>query len=103
MPSCRIRTHRDPPSSGLIIAWVKYGPNVTMAEALTQDYVAKSLIANSAADVRIPPGLRRLLEKHPSLRYRLHNEDGQLAAKAIQNLSALKVLTLRLDPSGEVL
>jgi hypothetical protein len=40
--------------SGPIIAWVKYGPNVTMAEALTQDYVARFLIANSAAGVRVP-------------------------------------------------
>jgi hypothetical protein len=42
------------PSDGLIIAWVKYGTNVAIPEALTQDYVAKSLIANSAADVRVP-------------------------------------------------
>jgi hypothetical protein len=40
--------------SGPIIAWVKYGPTVTMAEALTQDYVARFLIANSTTDVRVP-------------------------------------------------
>ena len=40
--------------SGPTIAWVKYGPNVTMAEALTQDYVAGFLIADSAAGVRVP-------------------------------------------------
>jgi hypothetical protein len=33
---------------------VKYGPNVTMAEALTQDYVATFLIANSADGMRVP-------------------------------------------------
>ena len=36
-----------------IVAWVKYGPNVTIAEALTQDYVARFLIANSAAGVMV--------------------------------------------------
>ena len=39
---------------GPIIAWVKYGQSVRMAEALTQDYVARFLIANSLAGVRVP-------------------------------------------------
>jgi hypothetical protein len=39
--------------AGPVIAWVKYGQNATMAEALTQDYVARSLIANSVTGVRV--------------------------------------------------
>lgn len=37
-----------------IIAWVKYGPNVTINEALTQDWVAKELNANPKTNVRAP-------------------------------------------------
>ncbi|KAI0277196.1 hypothetical protein BGY98DRAFT_1177311 [Russula aff. rugulosa BPL654] len=40
--------------NGPIIAWVKYGQSVHMAEALTQDYVARFLIDNSLAGVRVP-------------------------------------------------
>jgi hypothetical protein len=36
------------------IAWVKYGPNVTLDEALTQDWVAKDLEAKPEANVRVP-------------------------------------------------
>lgn len=37
-----------------IVAWVKYGPNVNIDEALTQDWVAKNLNANPEATVRVP-------------------------------------------------
>src|SRR5258707_14058577 len=37
-----------------IVAWVKYGPNVTMDEVSTQDWVAKSLNAQPEATVRVP-------------------------------------------------
>jgi len=40
--------------SGEPIAWVKYGPNVAVHEALTQDWVAKNLEANLEATVRVP-------------------------------------------------
>ncbi|KAF8961430.1 hypothetical protein BDZ97DRAFT_1829241 [Flammula alnicola] len=39
---------------GEFIAWVKYGPNVTIDEALTQDWVAKSLKATLDGTVRVP-------------------------------------------------
>ncbi|KAG8934471.1 hypothetical protein FRC01_002539 [Tulasnella sp. 417] len=39
---------------GPILAWVKYGPNVTIPEALTQDWVAKALDANPTAAVSVP-------------------------------------------------
>jgi hypothetical protein len=74
--SRRIRLLRTPPCnqpSGPIIAWVKYGPNVTMAEALTQDYVARFLIANPAAGVRVPR-VYAAFSRHlqVQLGYRLH-------------------------------
>src|SRR6266540_3641330 len=37
-----------------IVAWIKYGGNVTMAEALTQDWVAMDLNAKPEAAVRVP-------------------------------------------------
>ncbi|KAG8950624.1 hypothetical protein FRC04_007248 [Tulasnella sp. 424] len=40
--------------SGPVVAWIKYGPNVPMDEAYTQDWVAKFLNADPEADVRVP-------------------------------------------------
>ncbi|KDQ11103.1 hypothetical protein BOTBODRAFT_114818 [Botryobasidium botryosum FD-172 SS1] len=37
-----------------IVAWVKFGPNVTIDEALTQDWVAKQLDAKPETIVRVP-------------------------------------------------
>jgi hypothetical protein len=37
-----------------IVAWVKYGGDVEMPEALTQDWVAKFLSTNPEAGVRVP-------------------------------------------------
>jgi hypothetical protein len=90
------------PSSGLIIAWVKYGPYVAMAEALTQDYVAKFLVANSVVDVRVP----RVYAAFPTRKRSLWDfgyiimeyidapdcgeEDYRLAAKAVQKLISIK-------------
>ncbi|KAG8909767.1 hypothetical protein FRC01_006736 [Tulasnella sp. 417] len=50
---CRGIPLRDQ-SSGSIVAWVKYGPNVARAEALTQDFAAKALSDNAVAGVRVP-------------------------------------------------
>ena len=41
-------------SRGVPSAWVKYGPSVTMGEALTQDWVGKVLNTSPDAAVRIP-------------------------------------------------
>jgi len=91
------------PSSGLIIAWVKYGANVAMAEALTQDYVAKYLIANSAADVRVPRVYAAFSRTGPDWDWDIGyiimeyidapdcgEEDYKLAAKAVQKLISIK-------------
>jgi hypothetical protein len=52
----RRRAQRNPfpQQAWPIVAWVKYGPNVTMAEALTLGWVAKDLNAKPEAAVRIP-------------------------------------------------
>ncbi|KDQ17197.1 hypothetical protein BOTBODRAFT_64232 [Botryobasidium botryosum FD-172 SS1] len=44
---------RNEPSEP-VVAWIKYGPNVTMDEAYTQDWVAKFLNAEPEADVTAP-------------------------------------------------
>ena len=44
------------PSTTLVIAWIKYGPNVTIDEARTQDWAAKALSrdAANASDIQVP-------------------------------------------------
>jgi hypothetical protein len=42
------------PSSGAILAWFKYGPNITMDEAFTQAWVANHLNAEPDAGVKVP-------------------------------------------------
>ncbi|KDQ12208.1 hypothetical protein BOTBODRAFT_46041 [Botryobasidium botryosum FD-172 SS1] len=39
---------------GPVVAWIKYGPNVTVGEAYTQDWVAKFLNAEPEADMTVP-------------------------------------------------
>ncbi|KAF8343681.1 hypothetical protein F5887DRAFT_886426 [Amanita rubescens] len=41
-------------SSQSVIAWVKYGPNVTISEALTQDWTAKTLDSTPACGLQVP-------------------------------------------------
>jgi hypothetical protein len=42
------------PSTTLVIAWIKYGPNVTIDEARTQDWAAKALRDAGVSDVHVP-------------------------------------------------
>jgi hypothetical protein len=51
--------------SGPIVAWVKYGPNVAIAEALTQDWAARALSANPAAGVWAPRVYDAFLSANP--------------------------------------
>ena len=41
-------------SSGSVIAWIKYGPNVTISEARTQDWTAKALESTPASGLQVP-------------------------------------------------
>ncbi|KAI6006507.1 hypothetical protein F5J12DRAFT_96046 [Pisolithus orientalis] len=42
------------PSTTSVIAWIKYGRDVTVAEARTQDWTAKALRDTGASDIRAP-------------------------------------------------
>lgn len=42
------------PSTKSVIAWIKYGPNVTIDEARTQDWTAKALRDVGASDLQVP-------------------------------------------------
>ena len=41
-------------SSKLVISWIKYGPNVTIDEARTQDWTAKALDNTPDSGLRVP-------------------------------------------------
>jgi len=41
-------------SSRSVIAWIKYGPNVTISEALTQDWAAKALSSTPGCRLLVP-------------------------------------------------
>ena len=42
------------PSTTSVIAWIKYGPNVTIDEARTQDWTAKALRDAGVSDIQVP-------------------------------------------------
>ncbi|RXW16962.1 hypothetical protein EST38_g8894 [Candolleomyces aberdarensis] len=58
-----LRQHPDGP----VLAWVKYGPSTSLAEATTQDWVSKTLNANPAQGVRAPRVFDAFLSPHPKL------------------------------------
>jgi hypothetical protein len=82
-----------------IVAWVKYGRDVEMAEALTQDWVAKALITNPAAGVRVPRVYMAFSDDHPKpfgyivMEYidapDCDQGDDQLVARAVQALISI--------------
>ena len=92
--------------SGPITAWIKYGPSVTVAEALTQDMVAKLLNADPKAAVRIPHVYQAfstdddiLFDAESNLGYIVmeyidapdcEEGDFQLVAEAVQSLIAVR-------------
>ncbi|KAI9507550.1 hypothetical protein F5148DRAFT_1276160 [Russula earlei] len=46
--------HVVDPSTTSVIAWIKYGPNVTIDEARTQDWTAKALRNAGTLEVQVP-------------------------------------------------
>jgi hypothetical protein len=92
-----LRSH----SSGPIIAWVKYGYYRTIAEALTQDYVAKVLNSRRVTDVRVPRVYQFFETEGPLsgtgyivMEYieaeDCGKKDHKLVAKAVQTLISVK-------------
>jgi hypothetical protein len=97
---CRGIPFRNQPS-GPIVAWIKYGAYVEMAEALTQDWVAKVLSANPAAGVQVPRVYMAFSSDNPNLPIGYivmeyidapdcDEGDDQLVAKAVQTLISIQ-------------
>ncbi|KAJ7716386.1 hypothetical protein DFH07DRAFT_354803 [Mycena maculata] len=53
-------------SSQSVIAWIKYGPNVTISEALTQDWTAKALDGTPACGLQVPRVFHAFTRENPS-------------------------------------
>ncbi|KAF9478092.1 hypothetical protein BDN70DRAFT_880431 [Pholiota conissans] len=54
------------PSSKEIIAWIKFGPNVTVYEAQTQDYTAKALANSLDCGVQVSRVFHAFTRPHPA-------------------------------------
>ena len=52
-------------SSQSVIAWIKYGLNVTVPEARTQAWTAKALNDNPASGLRVPRVYHAFTRQHP--------------------------------------
>ncbi|KAJ3513988.1 hypothetical protein NLJ89_g2644 [Agrocybe chaxingu] len=98
-------------SSKAIIAWVKFGPNVTVHEARTQDYAANALASTPDSDVRVPRVFHAFTRKHPACTIGFivmqHIEgadcdsgDVDLMAKAVQKLIGVRAPSLTLGHVG---
>ena len=96
---------------GPIVAWAKYGLNVTVAEALTQDWVARVLAADPTTFVHVP----RVFDAFtvPKTHFNIgiivleyialpdcDKRDSELVAKAVQRLHDLKAPSLTPGPVG---
>jgi len=88
-----------------IIAWIKFGPNVTVHEARTQDFAAKAFANTPDSDVRVPRVFHAFTRKHPActigyiaMQYiegvDCNSGDVDLVAKAVQTLIGLRAPSL---------
>ncbi|KIY44911.1 hypothetical protein FISHEDRAFT_77130 [Fistulina hepatica ATCC 64428] len=106
---CGIPLRKEP--GGPILAWVKYGANVTRAEALTQNWLAEALDANPEVAVRIP----RVYDAFtiPTRFFKMghivmqhidapdcEESDVELVAKAVEWLICLKAPSFAPGPAG---
>ena len=88
-------------STKSVIAWIKYGPNVTIDEARTQDWTAKALLEARVSDLQVP----RVFHAFTAEYYRCligyiamefidgvdcDSNDVELVAKAVQTLIGLQ-------------
>ena len=98
-------------ADGPIVAWAKYGVNVTITEALTQDWVARVLAADPTTFVHVP----RVFDAFaiPKGRFNIGiivmeylalpdcgQSDCELVAKAVQRLHCIKAPSLAPGPVG---
>jgi hypothetical protein len=88
-------------STNSAIAWIKYGPNVTIDEARTQDWTAKALRDSGVSDLQVPRVFHAFTSEHhgyPIGYIAMEFIDGvdcdsndvELVAKAVQTLIGLK-------------
>ncbi|EPQ50713.1 hypothetical protein GLOTRDRAFT_133815 [Gloeophyllum trabeum ATCC 11539] len=94
-----------------VIAWVKYGPNVTIPEALTQDRVAKALCNVPSSGLGNPPSFRAFTREKASFSIGYivmeyidtpdcDKSDVDIVAKAVQALIDLRHRTRPLAASA---
>ena len=98
-------------SSEVVIAWIKYGPNVTVHEARTQDFAAKALANTPDCDLRVPrvfhaftSDQRVCMVGYIAMEYiegaDCDSSDVDLVAKAVQALIGLRAPSLTLGHVG---
>jgi hypothetical protein len=99
-------------SSNAVIAWIKYGPNVTVHEARTQDWAAKALADIPDSGLLVPRVFHAFTRKTPSwfpigyivMQYvegaDCGSGDVDLVAKAVQTLIGLRAPSLTLGHVG---
>ncbi|KAF9073782.1 hypothetical protein BDP27DRAFT_1215252 [Rhodocollybia butyracea] len=89
-------------STTSVIAWIKYGPYVTIDEARTQDWTAKALRDAGALDIQAPRVFHAFTADYRgySIGYiameyiegvDCSSKDGELVAKAVQALISLQI------------
>ena len=98
-------------SSKEVIAWIKFGPNVTVDEARTQDYTAKALANTLDSDVQVPRVFHAFTREHPAcpigyiaMQYiegaDCDSGDVDLVAKAVQTLIGVQAPSRTLGHVG---
>ena len=101
--------HKSP--DGPIVAWAKYGVHVAIAEALTQDWVARILAADPTTFVHVPRVFDAFMV--PKTHFNIGiiimeyialpdcgKKDSELVAKAVQRLHCIKAPSLAPGPVG---
>ena len=89
------------PSTTSVIAWIKYGPNVAIGEARTQDWTAKALRDAGVSDVQAPRVFHAFTADYHgcpigyiAMEYiggiDCDSNDAELVAKAVQALISLQ-------------
>ena len=99
-------------SSGSVIAWIKYGPHVTIGEARTQDWTTKALDDIPGSDLRVPRVFHAFTRNTSawSIGYiamqfidgaDCDSDDVEIVAKAVQTLISLRAPSSTLGHIGD--
>jgi hypothetical protein len=93
------------PSTSSIIAWIKYGPNVTIDEARTQHWTSNALCKAGVLEVQVAPVFHAFTAEHKgvpigyiAMEYidgmDCDSNDVDVVAKAVQELTRLRAPSL---------